>query len=107
MANSSPTEVASPVVEPTAPAAAPMAIANGGVAATGNAPVPNECPRMALSSMLTNMAPLGPKDEKRKPDPKEESESSDSDEAGAGDKDKKKKKKKKGKKTPKEVSPEA
>lgn len=95
-------------------------------AATSNAGSPGEAPRMALQSMINNMAVLGPKSEKRsdKTKKQESSESSDSSESEDSSKDEeagngkgqarkgkgagKKKNKKKAKKAraPKELTPE-
>ena len=94
-------------------------------AATSNSGSPGEAPRMALESMINNMAVLGPKSEKHthKPKKKEPSESDDSseseasskdDEAGNGKDEPRKgkgaatKKKRKGKKprAPKQLTPE-
>jgi hypothetical protein len=58
-------------------------------AATSNAGSPGEAPRMALQSMINNMAVLGPKSEKRsdKTKKQESSESSDSSESEDSSKD--------------------
>ena len=91
-----------------APATGPaLAITgSGAVVATGDASSTNECPRMALGTMLDQMAVVGPKHEKAKKAEKSDDEDSDSESDSEGD-GKKKKQKNKQPKGPKEVSPEA
>ena len=92
--------------------AAPAALAitgAGGVVATGDVGSSNECPRMALHTMLDQMAVLGPKHEKKgKVEESDDDGDSDKSESESEENGKKKKKTKDKKaKVPKEVPPEA
>ena len=62
----------------------------GAVVATGDASSTNECPRMALGTMLDQMAVVGPKHEKAKKAEKSDDEDSDSESDSEGDGKKKK-----------------
>ena len=107
-------EPASSTARATGAAPAALAITGaGGVVATRDVGSSNECPRMALQTMLDQMAVTGPKHEKKgkfeESDDEDDGEKSESESEEDGKKKKKKKKKTKKKKAkvPKEVPPEA